>query len=410
MKGTGIIIKKELRRVFSDKKLVFSLFILPGMIVIAIYGIMGFMIESMSKDITEHISNVYVVNATEDFRTAADSSGYSEGADIKYLSANEFAADEAQLRDGVLNGDIDLLVVFDSEFEKKIAAYSKAGDAIPQIKVSYNSTENYSSQAFSVLSGLMSDYQTQLLAQRIGNLEMLDVFSIEKDLIVREEKANTEFISMILPYMITIMLFAGAMSVGVDAIAGEKERGTLASMLITPIRRSDIVVGKLISMSILSSLSAIVYAISMIVAMPVMRLSMGANTAASGFGTVSFGPVQIIELLLIMLVMVYFDVSVIGLLAVIAKDTKTASSYISPIYIVATISGMLTMFMSGKDIPTYRYMIPVYGNALAIKDLCGNELAVTNFLASFLGTLAVGVIFTALMTRAFNDEKYMFNA
>ena len=410
MKGTGIIIRKELKRVFSDRRLVFSLFILPAILVVTIYGLMGKLISNMETDITEHISRVYIVNETEDMKAIIKASDYESYADITYLTDAEYAAQKADLEDKILNGDIELVVVVDKNFENKFSAYSKAGDEVPSIEEYYNTSENYSAQAISVFNSMiLENYRSALLAGRLGNLEMLNVFNTKTNVIVKEEKANTEFISMMLPYFITMMLFAGAMSVGVDAIAGEKERGTLASMLITPVSRKEIVIGKLVSMALLSGLSALVYSVSMIVGMPLMGSGMS-DASNSGFGAVSFNALQCVELLVIMLVMVYLFVALIGFLAVLAKDTKTASTYISPCYIIVVLAGVITMFVSGKNVPVTKYMIPVYGNALAIKDLVGNELATVNFLASLGGTLVVAAILTAAITWAFNNEKIMFNA
>lgn len=410
MKGTSIIIRKELKRVFGDKKLVFSLFILPAILMVVIYSLMGMLIGGMESDITEHVSSVYVVNADDSLKGIISNTGYDQTATINYLSASEYATMKAELEDQILNGSTQLVVVQDPEFMTKFNAYQKAGDAIPTIDISYNSTENYSSQAYSVFSMMVLEtYRNTLLTGRLGNMEALNVFTQNDNVIAKEEKVNTQFISMMLPYLITIMLFSGVMSVGVDAIAGEKERGTLASMLITPVSRKDIVIGKLVSMSILAGLSAIVYTVSMIVAMPLMGSSMG-DIANEGFGSLSLGFVQCVELLAIMLVMVYLFVSVIGFLSVISKDTKTASTYISPVYIVVILAAMVTMFNSGAKIPTARYAIPIYGNALAIRDLCGNELLMANFGASIAGTLIMAIILTFAITRAFNNEKIMFNA
>ncbi|MCR5685735.1 MAG: ABC transporter permease subunit [Lachnospiraceae bacterium] len=409
MKGSGIIIRKELKRVFGDRKLVFSLFILPAILVVVIYSLMGVLISSMQKDIEEHISITYVVNATEGLKSAISGQGFDKNADITYLTETQYAEQKKDIESLMLEGNVDLIVVQDPRFDSKVAAYSKAGDAIPVLNIYFNSAENYSNQAYGEFSKVLDAYRTLLLADRVGNLELLNVFTQNEEIIVKEEKANSQFISMMLPYLITMMLFAGAMSVGVDAIAGEKERGTLASMLLTPVKRNEIVVGKLVSMAILSGLSAIVYAVAMIIAMPMMGGAMG-DMAEAGFGGLSFGVTQALELLVIMLVMVYLYVAIIGLLAVIAKDVKTASTYISPVYIVVILAGMMTMFNSGKDRPIFHYMIPVYGNALAIGDLCGNELTTPNFLACLAGSAVVAVILTAAVTRAFNSEKIMFNA
>ena len=433
MNGTVIILKKELKRVFGDKKLVFSLFILPAIIMVALYGIMGFMMGKMNDDIEDHRNLVYVVNAPEGFKNTISAAGYDKNNDVVYFSEEEYKAtvkldedmakkedtiktEEDLLKYQVKNNEVQLIVYFETDFGKKYDSYTKSGDAIPSINVFYNPTENYSTNTYGVFTAsIMNTYQAALLKNRLEkesiDMESLNVFNVVETTVAKEAKEKGKFISMMLPYMMVIMLFAGAMSVGVDAIAGEKERGTLASMLLSPVNRSQIVAGKIISLMILSGLSAIVYVVSMMVAMPVMK-ALGGESAdmAAGLGNLELSLVQGLQLVAIMLTLVFLFVSLIAFLAVRAKDVKTASTYISPVYIVVMVAGMLTMFMSGDKVPTYRYAIPVYGGAIAVKDLCVNELTATNFLASLVGALVLALIFTVLITKSFNDERVMFNA
>ena len=412
MSGMSIILKKELKRVFGDKKLVFSMFILPAIIMIALYGVMGFMIGKMNSDIEDNVNKVYVVNADDRMKNAITASGFDKTNDITYLNEADFKAKEQDFRDEILNGDAQLIVYMDKDFNQKFTSYSDSSSPVPQIKLSYNTTENYSQNTYGMFAtGVLEIYRTGLLQERVGSLDMLNVFDLEDDIIEKEEKANSRFISMMLPYMIVIMLFAGAMSVGVDAMAGEKERGTLASMLLSPVKRTSIAAGKIVAMMILSGISAIVYVASMMVAMPVMSaMGGGESEMAGGFGGLSLSLVEGLQLAAIMLALVFLSVAVISFMAIRAKDTKAASSLISPIYIVVMVAGMLTMFMSGKEVPISRYFIPVYGNAVAIKDLCNGELLATNFLASLAGTVIIAIVLTIGIAKAFDDEKIMFNA
>lgn len=410
MKKTMIIIKKELYRVLGDRKMLFSLYILPALLVIAIYSLMGMMISNMQSDIEEHVSKVAFVNAPESFKSVINALDYEKNAEVDWVSSDKYASSEQEMRDDILAGKLDLMVYFEQNFDGFVADYQQPGDKIPVMKIFYNSTEDYSSQAYSVFVSMVGQsYQSVLLANRFGNMDLLKVYDEETEVIFKEEKANSEFISMLLPYMIVMLLFTGVMSVGVDALAGEKERGTLASMLISPVSRRSIAAGKLISLAILSGLSSLVYSVSMIIA--ASNMSGGnENMIEMGFGGASFNALQIIELLAIMLALVYMYVGIVGLLATIAKDTKVAGTYISPCYIVVIMCGMLTMFTSGKEVPFYRYLIPVYGNAMAIKDICGNELSMVNFVCSLASTLVIGAILTYGVTKAFDSEKIMFNA
>lgn len=404
------IFKKEIVRVFSDKKMIFSLFVLPAILMFGIYGLMGVLMDKMVSDVEEHVSIVYVQNAPEGVKELAVQSGYDKTARVTYLAADASAEQVAQIRDDILNGAADLLVVFDAEFMTKAENYRNAGDPIPNVKVAYNSTLNYSSAAKSTFDSMILDaMETALLQNRFGNLDLLTVFDTQDELIINEDKANGEFLSSMLPYLIVMLLFAGAMGLVVDAIAGEKERGTMATMLLSPIKRTSIVFGKLFGLSVLSVLSSLVYAGSMIIAMPMMMGGMG-ETAGLGMN-ISFSPLQIAELLAIIVSLVLFNVSALCLVSVFAKNTKEANAYVMPLYMAVIVLGMLTMFNMGGAAPaTSTYAIPIYGSSLAIQALVSNELTMVQFGLSTGVNIACMLVIVFAVSKIFNNEKIMLNA
>ncbi len=407
MKGAKRIIKKELARVFKDKKLIFTMFIMPAILMFAIYGLIGTLMKSMNSDITEHRDVVTIVNAPASFKETVKATGYDVMASVAYTDASSYTTNKSQYRDDVENGALDLLVVFDEDFDEAFNAYAKNGDRIPSIDVFYNSTENYSSKAHNVFNTLVANsYRQALQTVRFGDLERLEVFSVNEELIEKEAKKGTEFLSTMLPYMIVIMLFSSAMGLTVDAIAGEKERGTLASMLLAPISRTEIVVGKLVSLSIISTLSALVYCVSMIFAMPMMQEGMGAGGVNLSFIGIDTG----LMLLATIVLMNLLFVSLISAVSICAKDTKTASSLIAPMYIVVIMAGVMTMFAGGSEMAIWKYAIPVYGNALVVQQICSGEPQLGSFLATIVGLVAAIAILVGLTSKAFNSEKIMFNA
>jgi sodium transport system permease protein len=349
---------------------------------------------------------VYIQNAPQEVKNLIDATGYKEGINLTYLATGDSTE---QIEADILAGDAELLVIFADQFMENADSYKNAEDTIPKLTLCYNTTGNYSSAAVDVFRVMVLDnLERSILAARFGNLNLLTAFETESKIIVDEDKANGEFIAMMLPYFITFMLFVGAMSLGVDAITGEKERGTMASMLLSPIKRRDIVVGKLVSLSILSAISAAIYAISMLLAMPMITKTFtGGESVEIG---ISFSVLQIAELFAIMLAMVYLYVALVAFVAVLAKTAKEAGAYVSPIYILVMVCGLLTMFTGGMEKSLGQYAIPIYGNALAIQNLMTNELTGTQFLLSFGGTILAGVLFTVLLTKAFNSERIMFNA
>ncbi len=407
MNGAKQIIKKELTRVFTDKKLVISLFVLPAVLIIGIYYFIGQMQTAMLNDIEKHVSTIHIQNVPDDFKDTLAALEFD--ADIRYLETGE---DLSDIKEGILNGTTDLLVVFEEEFLNKVNNY-KTGGVIPEVKTYYNNSEDYSNAARSnFVNTVLYEYQQKLLTERFGDINQLTVFHIDVDpqssIIVDDEKAAGKVFGTLLPYLITFMLFQGAMSLGIDAITGEKERGTMASMLLTPLKRREIVVGKLISISILASLSAAVYAASMIFAMPIM-LGGFSGEGMEGLA-LKFSAVQMAQLLILLIAMVYLYVAIVALASVLAKTVKEASAFVSPILIIVIVAGMATMFSGNEDKALSMYAIPVYGSALSIQNILTGELTAIQFGFTIGGTLLLAVILTMLITKAFNSEKVMFNA
>ena len=272
MRGITTILQKELKRVFQDKKLVMSLFVLPVVLIIAIYGIMFVMAKNASDDVAAHISKVYIQNAPEELMDVLRDNSYNGDVTQNVRDITEVTDDSEidSIKEQILTGDIDLLIIFPDNFKESVENY-KEGD-IPEIMTYYNPSEEYSAAAREeYVNYILENYREELLEQRVGDLSYVTVFTVDSTnnaIIQDNDKASGKIIGMMLPYFITIMLFAGAMSMGVDMITGEKERGTMATMLLTPVKRSDIVLGKIFALMIFSLLSAATYIISMIAAMP----------------------------------------------------------------------------------------------------------------------------------------------
>ena len=412
MNAVKNIINKELTRVFKDKKMLFSLFIMPGLVILVMYSLMGKMANNMESDIKGHVPTVYLQNAPQGFKSVITATKFK--ADIKELNSSD---NTDSIKKKIKNGDVELLVVFDKNFANTIQAYKKAGDAVPEVKTFYNSSEDYSSTARSnFVSTVLNTYQQALLKQRIGNMEQLQVFYIDKDPkasdIVDQKKAGSKVISMLLPLLINIMLFSGALGLGVDAITGEKERGTLASMLISPIKRSQIVVGKLVSLGILSTISAVVYAVFTIIGIQQLAggFSDSGQGSAGGLGSISLTPIEILQFLIMLIIVVYLYVSLIAIVAVYARTSKEASTYAMPLMILVMLGSVMTMFSENSKKSLELFAIPIYNTAVSMQNVFTGELTMAQFGLTVGTTAILAALITMLITKAFNSEKVMFNA
>ena len=402
LNGIKQIFGKEMARILKDKKMVFSVFLLPVLIMVVLLTIINNLAGQMQSDIEEHKAIVWMQNEPDSFETFLASAGAEY--DIRTIASD---SDRGEAEDAILNGDADLLIEFPVDFDAMIAGFQE-GDAVPQIKTYYNPSEEYSSQAYQEISvGVLESYRQTLLAGRVGNPDAITVFTVNSDnddmVIQDDEKASGQALGMMLPYFITILLFAGAMGIGTDMIAGEKERGTMASLLVAPVKRSSIVLGKVFALMVVSGISSLVYVAGMVICTPFMMDSMTGMDEALNL---NLGPDQILMLGLLLVAIAFLYSAVVALISVFAKTTKEASSYIMPVYMVVLVVGLLTMFRMGDGGP-WDYYIPFYNSAIALQVILSHELTMSQYLITLVETLALGGILTVLIARAFNNEKVM---
>lgn len=403
--GFKVILSKELKRVFGDKKMVFSLFILPIILIAGIYGMMFFLVDKQKSSINEHVSEVFVQNMPDNFSELM--SKHTE-CNINVIPAGESAD---TYKDKLLDGTYDLVVVFPENFYENFKN-ADAGSALPDIKTFYNPSEDNSGEARTRFTETyLEEYKQLLLNERFGSLNYAMVFSVDADnpdMIVQDkDKATGKILGSIIPYLITILIFAGAMGLGVDTIAGEKERETIANLLISPIKRVDIIMGKIVSLAIVSVLSAAVYVISFIGSAVVLSGMGGMGEMVNGL-SLNFTTVQIIQFVVLLLGLVLLYVGIIGFVSLLAKNVKEAQSFIMPVYIIVMFAGMITMY-SG-DVTSGSYMIPVYNTSAAFKGIFERTITMNQYLTSTIITYVFAGVMVCLMAKAMNSEKIMLNA
>ncbi len=397
-----VVIKKELLRVFTDRRLVFSAFILPALSIFILYSLMGKMIGNMAESIDEHVPLVKVANVPESFKTYIE----SEIVQVEYIDST--AMDTT--KDEILEGDTELLLVFPDTFEANINAYEVATK--PDLDLFYNPSEEYSQSAKSLFEyTILPEYEEILLMERFGGIAAFTAFTINQEnqeaKIVEAGKEVGFGLSFMMPMLLNIMLFAGAMGIGIDVIAGEKERGTMATMLLTPVNRETIAMGKVLSLGIVAVISALCTFGAIIASLPNAANLLAAGNEVSLAG-LAFSPMDYIMLLVILIIQVGIFVGLICLISVIAKSVKEAGTYISPIYILVMISAFATVFTSG-EVKMFNYFIPVLGNVFAIKELLLRELSYMEFGVTVGISITLILILLKFITLAFNNEKIMLN-
>ncbi len=400
MRDMLTIFRKELYRVFSDSLLILMIFILPGVSIFAMYWLIGTLMHNQMEAVREHTIVIYEENMPDAIRTQLEGLANLERP-ITFSFVEDETHDLEALKALVRDGDIDIALLFEADFDTRIENYRD--EAPPVIDILHNYGRQHSSFAYNTVSSVLDAYRSEKLLDRLENPDHASIFEsiYYADEIVDERRVAGQGLATLLPFLTIIFLFSAAMSIGPDSIAGEKERGTVATLLITPIKRGDIALGKVISLGLLSLASAISSFIGIVLSLP--RLMQSNDLSYSIYG--------VSEMLLILFTLMATVLIIVSLIAVIsayARTIKEASMMIMPFYLVTMIIGILSSFGAEPSQSVWVHIIPLYGAVNFLNSVFVFEYAITNFLAVVLTSVAFTAVFVVLLARLFNSEKVMF--
>ena len=392
------IIKKEFDRVFRDRQLMFTTIILPGLLIYLIYSFMGTSANKMMQQNREESVTVQVDNLPQ---SVAQSFNALSGN----VTLNQSAFGQAEI-DALKDKNINtVLVRFPSQFDERVSVYTTADSTpAPNIEIYYNSTNDATQRIYSVISGVLGKYE-ESIGNRfdINRIDSPDVRFNQAD----DEQVSGQILGRLLPMLILIMLFSGVMATAQNSIAGEKERGTIATLLVTPMHRSELAFGKIVAISGISLLSAISSFIGIVLSLPNMIGGMG---VASGAGvSFNYGTSDYIVLLAIIISTVLIMAAIVSILSTLAKDVKNAASLCMPLMLVMVFLGIISMLSSDISTNTAVYLIPFYNSTLAMTALLQHELALLNAVVTVGANIAYTVCAVLVLTKMFNNEKVMFS-
>lgn len=381
------IIKKEFARFFKDKRLVLSTLILPGLLIFVLYTLLGSVFYD-SPD-TYRIKVVHPSQAFSALFTPAE----GESAQFELIEIGEDEAEAA--KEEVRSGAVSLLVVLPENFDGVLAGgdFSPVG-AAPNVEIWYDSSSVSSSSAYSTVISLLD-----ALEDTVSN--RFDVNQSAGGDLTSAAEAEASYYAMLLPFLILTFLYSGCMGIAPESIAGEKERGTIATLLVTPIKRSELVVGKVASLSVLSALSAISSFIGTFLAMP--RLIGG--SIGDAFAAYTVG--EFFALFAIMLSAVLLIVSLISIISAFAKSVKEAASLSVPLMIVVMLIGLSTMFFTSSAPAVF--LIPVYNCVQVMAEIFSLRFSAVHLIIALAGNLVYIALLVWALTKMFKSEKVMFN-
>jgi len=251
------------------------------------------------------------------------------------------------------------------------------------------------------------------LAEKGLKPDVIKPFTVKRQNVAPPEKVGGNFVGGLIPYFIIILCFTGAMYPAIDLTAGEKERGTMETLLCSPVNRVNIVLGKFL-MVMTASVATIAFtllstATTILVGGPLlMSGKMPSGGAASG-PMPSIDPAGIIGVFAMVAPVAILFAAVLLTISLFAKSYKEAQSYVSPLIIVVLMPAMIGM-MPGIELSAKTALVPILNLSLACKEMLSGVWH-WHYLALIFGSTALyGAIAVALCVRMFNREDVIFRA
>ena len=384
------IIKKEFARFFGDKRVVFTTILMPGLLIYLIYTFMGTgMRKEMSTD-EGYVANAYVQNLPEEFAPA-----------LSELSAEWNPVSGEELEDAktaIQEKEADILVIFPEDFIARTAAYEvTSGESAPNVEIYYNSTEAESTKLYNVMTEMLNAYEASMANK-------LDINAGEGVYDLATEKDVTgQIFAMLLPMLLMTFMFTGCAAVAPESIAGEKERGTIATLLVTPMKRSSLALGKIISLSSIAILSGLSSFIGTMLSLPNLM-----GSAKSGMNASVYVLSDYLLLLGIIFTTVLVMVSLISIISAFARSIKEASTAVSPLMVVVMLISLTPMF-GGSEKNLGIFFIPLYNSVQSIHGIFSFTYQPVQVVITILVNVVASGLFTWVLTRMFNNEKVMFS-
>ena len=373
------ILKKEFIEMFRDKKSLTMMLIIPFLIPLMVLGMSALFEMQMDMNIEEYndIGFAFPINTQEQ-------------ALAKEMQIDIIHDSLEVLKEKFNNGEIDLYVTRDGN------TYTLHGD-----------DSETASMASSLMKSYFQVYKELLQREYLKNTDvnadlLLNVVNVVEDL----EGIENYFASYIVNYAFLFILMAITVSAtypSTDTTAGEKERGTLETLLTLPIKSKDVIIGKFLSVSFSSVLtgllSLILAQVSFLISENYFEMYQG-TTLLLSFKSLFFA----------LLVIVAYSFLISGMCIAIASKSKTfkeAQSALTPLNFISFFPGMVAFMIGVEATLTYSF-IPFLNYTLILFDISNGVINYLQIACMLISTLLVIWIILKLIVKQYKSEKVLF--
>ncbi|MFA5514093.1 MAG: ABC transporter permease subunit [Sphaerochaetaceae bacterium] len=374
-----LILKKELKNLTKDRRTLFSTFFLPLIILPIIFIGMGVVFQSIEDKAKETTYKIEIVGNKD--------TAYREVL-TKHLFWQEVGENEG-----------DFKIIFGNNYTPGTRA---------TVILSYDSSSRKNQIAAEMIKQSLVSYELELADKFLSlfNLSYEDLHTLKiiiDDTAQQAAQSGGAILAMLMPYFMVIFLFSGSMNAGLDTTSGEKERGSLAVLLVNQVSRTSIAWGKILYVSVVSLFSAIATFMGLLIAMtlPLGSVAFGSQGLNGGIG---IGPLIVIIVSLISSALV--SAGLITVIGCLAKSVKEGGSYVMPLYMVVVVVGVTTMYMDpSKNI--FLFLIPIVNTIFVLKETFMGMHNILHLMVMLLSNLTIAYFEAKGVSALFNSERIL---
>ena len=312
--------------------------------------------------------------------------------------------------DSVTNDDSEIGIVIDDLFQQNI------NDNISSSVTIYSKNIDTFSQAKSLAEDIIDSYENDERSERLSSLNLDEEFInpiniIEEDLTTEKEAAGS-FFGGILAFFFVIYVITGSMYPAIDLGAGEKERGTMETLISTNISSLEIIIGKMFSVTASAVLTATFSLLGFIVPLLIIFFFYADSIPESLFDTLSslVNPIAFLGIFGLIIPLSILMGALLLAVSVYSKNTKEAGLLLGNLVIVFFVPAYIPLFNPGIELDFVGSLIPCYNLALLTNSLIAentNWLLYCSALGSTVVYCCIAIYITYIM---FDDEKIIFRS
>jgi len=394
------LLVKEIVHLFRDTKTIVQTVVVPTFITPLLIGAVIWYISSIAVDEGKKTYDVAVYDQVNTELTVKLQE--SDRLNIVLMDSID------QVIDDVTNDNSEIGISFGSNFSTQLENNLSAEVTI------YSKNIDSFSQAQGIVSDVIDDYDDQIRNERLNNLNVDENFInpitvLDEDLTTNEEFAGS-IIGGILAFLFIVYIMQGSMYPAIDLGAGEKERGTMETLISTNISSVDIIIGKMFSVTSSAVLTAVFSLLGFAIPLIVIFLFYGDSIPENAFEIISaiVNPVAIVAMFGLLIPLSIFMGAFMLAVSIYSKNPKEASLLLGNAIIIFFIPAYVPLINPGIELDLVGSLIPCYSFALHTNALIAGNTDWFLYGATLISNIiycSIAIYVTYIM---FDDEKIIF--